>query len=536
KLSDMAVMSLYADNGWIYYQKKSNKNIYRMRTSGTDVMQLTNTVGVDNRIIHMRGDWIYYSGAAGSMQGICKMRTDGSGKKFIVDVEFGGINMDEENIYCNDYGDLYRINEEKKEKIKIGSDIGEAINICGDWIYYTVTDGLRSPLLPYLYNEEEDTSEEFRLSKDGSVKQIIVPGKDGKITDIFRLPAMGFYTPVPIYAPAASSGYTIKTAKEIARQKNAVVSIKVYDEKGNLRASGSGFNIESTGTVVTNFHVIEGASAIKCSFDNGKTYDTDYILNYNYIKDIAILKLKDASGLPVVTLGNSDRVELADDVLAIGNPMDMQNTISDGLISGVRSILGIKYIQTTASISYGSSGGPLFNMSGEVIGVTSMTLMDSQNMNFAVPINSVRKLFHSARCIPIQAVNNYDIEVVEFEDNDSIAKANSLNMDSIIDANLYSSQDKDVFKFELKTDGNVTFTGTFDYHYLDTERIFEIKLLDRNGAVLKESEEILVEETRLQSVTADLKAGTYYVSISGKPVIDSSGKIMPGYTVLCIEN
>lgn len=518
KLSDIAVSSLYVDNGWLYYQKSSDKNIYRMRTSGTDVMRLTNTVGVDNRIIDLQGDWIYYSGAAGSMHGICKMKSDGSGKKFIVDIDYDTINMDEANIFCNNSGDLYRIDEGKREKIKIWADAGYEINVCGDWIYYTNYAG----------------NEVYRISKDGTVVQSIELGKSGKVTDIFRLPALGSYTPMPIRIPDASSGYTTKTAKEIVRQKNAVVLVKALDDKGNLIASGSGFNIESTGTVVTNFHVIKRASAIKCSFDNGKTYDTDFILNYSYIKDIAILKLKGASGLPVVRLGNSDKVELADDVIAIGNPMNMQNTISDGLVSGIRNMFGIRYIQTTASISGGSSGGPLFGMNGEVIGMTSLTLLGSQNMNFAVPINSVRKLLPSAQRIPIQAVNNYDIEVVEFEDNDSIALANSLQMDRVILASLHNSRDVDAFKFEMKSSGSVTFTGGFEDD--DEGRVLEIRLLDRNGAVLIKSEDAYYEEENLQTLKADLKAGTYYISVSCKPLSNSSVEGIMEYYILCIEN
>lgn len=538
KLSDISVETLFADSGWLYYQKKSDKNLYRMRSSGTDVMKLTNTPGVDNRIIHKKGDWIYYVGIVDSQNGICRMKADGSSKKFIVDVSFLEINMDETYIYYNDIlGNLFRINEEKKEKIKIGFDVDYEINICGDWLYYSHRDGYGGLLLS-LYSGEEGTElDELRINKDGSVKQLIASGKTGKIADVFRLPAFGAYTPMRINIPGVSSGYTVKTAKEIVKQKNAVVFIKVFDEKGELKTSGSGFNIEPTGTVVTNFHVIAGASTIKCSFDNGKMYETDYVLNYSSIKDIAILKLKSAQGLPVVKLGNSDSAELADDVLAIGNPMEMQNTISDGLVSGIRDMLGIKYIQTTASISPGSSGGPLFNMNGDVIGVMSMTMMGSQNMNFAVPINTVKKLFESARRIPIQAVNNYDIEAVEFESNDSIADAGSLQMDSLISASLYGDRDVDIFKFNLKYDGKVSIAGAYDNDSLtdDKEGIFEIKLLDRNGAVLKKSERTIFEEESLQVISADLKAGMYYISASGKSGGDPAKKTVMEYSILCIE-
>ncbi len=178
-------------------------------------------------------------------------------------------------------------------------------------------------------------------------------------------------------------------------------------------ATGSGFNIEEGGGIATNFHVLSGASSIKCTFDNNSSYEVDYILNYNPLKDIALLHLKDAKGLPVVKLSDSDKVKLAEEVLVIGNPMELQNTVSDGIISGIRNFYGINYIQTTASISSGSSGGPLFNSNGNVIGITSMTLMGAQNINFAIPINYVKKLYQTAHFIPMSTINNYDSELLE---------------------------------------------------------------------------------------------------------------------------
>lgn len=139
------------------------------------------------------------------------------------------------------------------------------------------------------------------------------------------MPASDAHSPRPISIPETPSSGVVKTAKEIVKYKNAVVHIKAYDAGGALKTSASGFNIEGGGTVVTNFHVIDGASSVKCTFDDNSTYEVDYVLNCNPVKDIAILKLKGASGLPVVYLGDSGRVELADDVLAIGNPLELQN-------------------------------------------------------------------------------------------------------------------------------------------------------------------------------------------------------------------
>ncbi|HEU4965040.1 MAG TPA: trypsin-like peptidase domain-containing protein [Bacilli bacterium] len=208
-------------------------------------------------------------------------------------------------------------------------------------------------------------------------------------------------------------------AKDVARlNMDRVVLIYVYDADGELLGSGSGFVVGADGKVLTNAHVIEGATKAKIVFQDQTEHETNLVLQYDEDRDLALLQFE-ASDLPTIKFGNSDRLELGEQVVAIGSPIGIQNTVSSGLVSGLNrtteDMLGglieeedmadlteeelaeweklsnLKFIQTTAPISFGSSGGALFNMQGEVIGVTSNSMsFFSGDLNFAIPSNDVQ--------------------------------------------------------------------------------------------------------------------------------------------------
>lgn len=169
----------------------------------------------------------------------------------------------------------------------------------------------------------------------------------------------------------------------------AIFKLETYDEYGNSLSQGTGFIIENTGKAVTNYHVIEDAYSAIATLTDGSKINVTEILYSNIDRDIAIIKLYNGT-YPIVKLGNSDQVVTGQKIVAIGNPYGLENTISDGIISSKSRILdGYSFIQITAPISSGSSGGALLNYLGEVIGVTSSYFVDGQNLNFAVPINDV---------------------------------------------------------------------------------------------------------------------------------------------------
>jgi hypothetical protein len=526
KLSNDAAQSLFVEDGWIYFQKKADTKLFKMRTSGTNLKEITDNLYKNGAYINKTGDWIYYYSEDNYRNGICKIKTDGSNEKLVVNASISSMNCINGWIYyADDNSSLYKLNENEHTRIKLGSNIDGPFNIAGQWVYYT------------LYPEDEDNDEtECRIKADGSVKQKF--SETGTLSDLYNISSYtGATVNMPVVLPAATLQTTTKSAKEIAKYKDAVVHIKIYDDNGNQMASGSGFNIEASGIIVTNFHVIRGASSIKCTFDNKATYTVDYLLNYNAIKDIAILKLKDAQNLPTINMGDSDKIELADDVLAIGNPMELQNTISDGIVSGVRTILGIDYIQTTASISPGSSGGPLFNSYGDVIGITAMTITGSQNINFAVPINTVKKLFNSAHIIPIIIASNYESMFEEFEKNDDSLSADLFQVDQYIRGSIETEKDVDVYKFTLAHDRKVHLFGTFNTFDRDADaaKALDMTLLDQNNKEVSKGTITTEEGFDFKTISADLKAGTYYVSVK-KGSTGKSSTRLDSYSILSVAD
>jgi S1-C subfamily serine protease len=175
------------------------------------------------------------------------------------------------------------------------------------------------------------------------------------------------------------------------RCSQAVVSIKTKDRVGNEIGMGSGFVISQNGLIVTNFHVM--ASAYQAEIKIGEEVFKDASL-VKAIKnfDIAILKI-DAKNLLSLPIGDSDSLVTGQFVIALGNPGGFERTVSSGIISALRSKGEIKLIQMTAPVSPGSSGGPVINEYGEVVGITTLaSIFMAQNLNFAIPINYLNKI------------------------------------------------------------------------------------------------------------------------------------------------
>lgn len=191
--------------------------------------------------------------------------------------------------------------------------------------------------------------------------------------------------------------------KEIAKNNTSVLLLKCFDKDNTLIGTGSGFLVSQDGKVLTNFHVIEGASKIKAISHDEKEYDVEGVLNYSTERDIAILSVKGLSNLPCLAMGDSDKLDLGESIVAIGSPLGLQNTVSTGIVSSIRKSLirdvaGAKDIQISAPISSGSSGGALFNAKGEVVGITYAGFTEiGQNLNFAIPINEAKALLQTTK-------------------------------------------------------------------------------------------------------------------------------------------
>lgn len=184
-------------------------------------------------------------------------------------------------------------------------------------------------------------------------------------------------------------------AKAIGKAAHSVVMFSCYDTEGELLATGSGFAAFDKGVFITNYHVIEDAYHISAQMENGDSFDCPAVLAYDAEKDIAILKSDRDIGLKQLPLGSTNDLQKGAKVVAIGSPLGLMNTVSTGIYSGIVTESEIEYLQFSASISSGSSGGALFNEGGEVIGVTSASYIEGQNLNLAIPIEQVIVLWNN---------------------------------------------------------------------------------------------------------------------------------------------
>jgi serine protease Do len=173
-----------------------------------------------------------------------------------------------------------------------------------------------------------------------------------------------------------------------------------------VRGSGSGFVIEEDGLIVTNAHVVGNSRSVTVTLLDGRQI-SGTVLGRNTKVDIAIVQV--AEDLPVAKLANSDQTMVGEWAIAIGNPLGLTNTVTVGVVSGIErdvAILGerttvpIPYIQTDVAINPGSSGSPLINSRGEVIGINTAIVGGSQGLNFALPSNFVRQLVDQILVIP----------------------------------------------------------------------------------------------------------------------------------------
>lgn len=168
----------------------------------------------------------------------------------------------------------------------------------------------------------------------------------------------------------------------------SVVLIENIGEDGNRTGWGSGFLVTADGRILTAFHVIGHTKHARVTLANHDVYDPVSVLDVDRAKDIAFLKIK-AVNLPYLKLGRSASVQVGTKLFAIGNPfrLELENTLSEGLLSGIRQAEGFKLFQLSAPTSPGSSGGPVLTAQGEVVGIVEGLIPEGQNLNFAIPID-----------------------------------------------------------------------------------------------------------------------------------------------------
>ena len=199
--------------------------------------------------------------------------------------------------------------------------------------------------------------------------------------------------PAEVYASTVNSVVSINTT--------ASAGINIFGQTVETASAGSGFIISPDGYIVTNYHVVKGATSVKVTLYNGDTYDAA-VIGGDSDYDVAIIKIN-AGGLPAVTLCNSADVNVGDTVLAIGNPLgELTFSMSQGIVSCCDRAINVdgtpfNIIQVDASINPGNSGGPLVNLYGEVVGIVSAKYSSYSNttvegLGFAIPISDVQAI------------------------------------------------------------------------------------------------------------------------------------------------
>ncbi|MDP4117864.1 MAG: trypsin-like peptidase domain-containing protein [Bacillota bacterium] len=282
---------------------------------------------------------------------------------------------------------------------------GEVAYILGNALPFSVYDNINTGIsaITDMSNKEDYYNEAIMLFRAG-----VITGRDDEgtfaptenitraeiATVMYRIVNKNARLKLNFNAASPETKNDTKTenynAEQISDMSSAsVFLIAVHNKSGEITATGSGFFIDKSGIAVTNYHVIKDASSAQIMTIDGKTYDVDYVRGYDQNRDIAVLQIK-GSDFPSVKIGNSDNIKNGQKIYCIGSPIGLDNTITEGLISNVsRTIENKEYIQISAPISPGSSGGAVFNDSGEVVGITSASAEEGQNINLAIPINSI---------------------------------------------------------------------------------------------------------------------------------------------------
>ena len=216
-------------------------------------------------------------------------------------------------------------------------------------------------------------------------------------------------TPVTVSVKQVDGQTKMEPAEVYASTVNSVVSINttatagtnIFGQTVETASAGSGFIISPDGYIVTNYHVVKGATSVKVTLYSGDTYDAT-VIGGDSDYDVAVIKIN-AGGLPAVTLGNSADVNVGDTVLAIGNPLgELTFSMSQGIVSCCDRAINVdgtpfNMIQVDASINPGNSGGPLVNLYGEVVGIVSAKYSSYSNttvegLGFAIPISDVQAI------------------------------------------------------------------------------------------------------------------------------------------------
>ncbi|MFL5540174.1 MAG: S1C family serine protease [Longimicrobiaceae bacterium] len=217
------------------------------------------------------------------------------------------------------------------------------------------------------------------------------------LASLAAAPAAAQRTAAP--QPATLQAATPTPRQIAARAHAALLMIRALDANGDTLGLGTGFVVSPDGRFVTNYHVIQEAARLSVKLLDGAEWRDVQLVAADPASDLALMQIPGARGLTALPMGSDAQMEVGDRVFVMGNPLGMGGTFSDGMVSGKRPLEGVAMLQISAPISSGSSGGPVMNERGEVIGVATMMVMGGQNLNMAVPVRYLSPML-AARAEP----------------------------------------------------------------------------------------------------------------------------------------
>lgn len=194
----------------------------------------------------------------------------------------------------------------------------------------------------------------------------------------------------------------------------AVLTIIGTDRRGTSVVQGSGFIVTSDGLAISNYHVLNGVSLAAAECCGGRDFEIRSVNGSDRDKDLILFQLYDSGStskphdLPHVVLGSSHDVAVGERVIVIGSPQGLENTMSDGILSAIREFEATRLLQITAPISPGSSGGPVFNSNGQVVGIASFQFAKGQNLNFAIAAEYVQPLLDQHLNVTLAQFESFD--------------------------------------------------------------------------------------------------------------------------------
>lgn len=256
--------------------------------------------------------------------------------------------------------------------------------------------GEYEPYVPEKKPNDMKMSLEIRSQNRPNKRDAIAQHEDKKTNPAAVMPGISQRTIVNTERGVDKSG-SEKTFEELAQLASSIVMISVHDRDGIVISTGSGIMIGRDGYILTNNHVASGGRSYSVRIeDDENTYATDEVIKYNSHLDLAVIRINKKLKPLSIYKGNQKLVR-GQKVVAIGSPLGLFNSVSDGIISGFRNIDNVDMIQFTAPISHGSSGGAVLNMQGEVIGISTAGIDRGQNINLAIGYEDIQ-LFVKGFC------------------------------------------------------------------------------------------------------------------------------------------